>query len=535
MIRKFKAGVWLTAGLICILGGMVFFHFQGRKRAASQQDVSAKILRAEEQKPADTPGDGEKDGGEEEEPLTRADLGMLLFKLFVGGDIFASGAEPASEPAFRDWLLHAGGDYVVDGVPYFETLDAPVNHQEFYYALGTFLEPDLCREEEALLPDTTADWARPYIAQFHAWGFLDVSGGDFVPERQLNRKEYRKLLERIFAARIDEAKDTDARDYRKKFIVVHAAGSIGNFEQGFLILSPALSGGKLRLFDSTIEGLYILEESKNIEIQLSNSKVLSLRNRGEKIRLVDLTDTDPVPELPVTDSVKPRLSESRSPSEALPGQSPPNKNGNSSEAAKKESEKEQEESSAEAQTSESGKAERGGSPGGGSSFGRSAPKQREDLPKAPESVPAPRTLPENEGRKDQKKQESPGAEKPPEPSEAPRKEEERQPRESRESGEEKEKPGREFIILNERTRAKGELVFSQGEEIKLPESALIGLRASGENGGREYGLIWSGEDLSALGNAPKGKYELTAVTVEDLIINERNYGKVRFAVDLIIE
>lgn len=557
MMRKIKTGVWLGAALLCLLGGIWIFYVRAKKSFSPKQEVSAETLINEEPKLQEG-GGGEPDREKGEEALTRKDLAMLLFRLGGRGNIFESSAGNESTKEFQEWLLQAKGDYIIEGSSYFENPDAQVSHQEFYYVLGRYLEPDLKNDLKELPDERTAEWAKPYIAQFHAWGFLDAKSRDFEPGKLLDKAEYQKLLKGIFALQIEEAKTIDAKEHRGKFIILNAAGGIRNFDQGFLILTPALSGGKIKIFDSSIERLYIQKESKNIEIQLSKSRFSSLQNRGEQIRMIDLSSNDPAPELPGTDTVKPRLPESQDLPESALRQEEPRES--QADASPKESGAPQKETLAKSETGAGERDKSSASSEGGSSFGKHSPRQgrgktpkereslanpqeslpeaQEPLPEAQESLPNPQEsspgsgdLPEIKEKELPKEGENPRQKAPQESKETPKKEEGEKPGES----EEKEKLSREFIILNERTRGKGELVYLQGEETKLPQTALIGLRASGENGGREYELIWGKEGLPALSNAPKGKYELNVSTKEDLIINGKNYGKVKFAVDLIIE
>ena len=88
-----------------------------------------------------------------------------------------------------------------------------------------------------------------------------------------------------------------------------------------------------------------------------------------------------------------------------------------------------------------------------------------------------------------------------------------------------------YTVFCEHTDKSGRLKFKPEEKMELPEKAVIGLISTGENSGKEIELDW-GE-----ANVPKakGKYTLTAVTKQKLIIGDKDYGRVKFAVDIIIE
>ena len=85
------------------------------------------------------------------------------------------------------------------------------------------------------------------------------------------------------------------------------------------------------------------------------------------------------------------------------------------------------------------------------------------------------------------------------------------------------------------TDKKGNLRFKTGNSIALPEKGYIGLKANGENTGKETEIDWSGSSLQNIKNGIKGNYNLTVIPKENIIIGGKDYGKVKFVVDIIVE
>lgn len=96
---------------------------------------------------------------------------------------------------------------------------------------------------------------------------------------------------------------------------------------------------------------------------------------------------------------------------------------------------------------------------------------------------------------------------------------------------------RDYIILNEHLDEEFKLVYFQDEEI-LKKNVLIGIKRTGENNGEDIGIEWiekNAGDIKKIQNKVQGKYELVVKTKEDLIINEDNYGKIMFLVEILIK
>ncbi|EGG92264.1 hypothetical protein HMPREF0491_01600 [Lachnospiraceae oral taxon 107 str. F0167] len=106
-----------------------------------------------------------------------------------------------------------------------------------------------------------------------------------------------------------------------------------------------------------------------------------------------------------------------------------------------------------------------------------------------------------------------------------------------ESSEDKalENASEDFIILNEHLYADKTLKYKALDGVNLEDNALIGLKLSGENNRVKLNVKWEGKSLEQVKSAQKGEYQLAVSSLEDLVINNNNYGKVKFIVKIIIE
>ena len=94
---------------------------------------------------------------------------------------------------------------------------------------------------------------------------------------------------------------------------------------------------------------------------------------------------------------------------------------------------------------------------------------------------------------------------------------------------------KDYAVLCDYTDKKGNLRFKTGNNVVLPEKGYIGLKANGENTGKETEINWSGSSLQNIKNGVKGSYTLTAVPKENIIIGGKDYGMVKFVVNIIVE
>lgn len=94
---------------------------------------------------------------------------------------------------------------------------------------------------------------------------------------------------------------------------------------------------------------------------------------------------------------------------------------------------------------------------------------------------------------------------------------------------------KDYAVFCDYTDKKGNLRFQVGKNVVLPEKGYIGLKANGENTGKETEINWSGSSLQNIKNGVKGSYTLTAIPKENIIIGGKDYGMVKFVVNIIVE
>ena len=93
----------------------------------------------------------------------------------------------------------------------------------------------------------------------------------------------------------------------------------------------------------------------------------------------------------------------------------------------------------------------------------------------------------------------------------------------------------DYTVFCDYTDKKGDLRFQAGNSIALPEKGYVGLKANGENTGKEIEVAWSGSSFQNIKDGVKGSYTLTAVPKENIIIGGKDYGMVKFIVNIIVE
>lgn len=98
-----------------------------------------------------------------------------------------------------------------------------------------------------------------------------------------------------------------------------------------------------------------------------------------------------------------------------------------------------------------------------------------------------------------------------------------------------ERPSTDYVLLCEQTDKRGKLKFKAGESIALPEKGHVGLKLTGENTGKEFEVVWTGSSMELVKKGVKGSYTLTVQVKENVVIGEKDYGRVKFAVDIIVE
>ena len=93
----------------------------------------------------------------------------------------------------------------------------------------------------------------------------------------------------------------------------------------------------------------------------------------------------------------------------------------------------------------------------------------------------------------------------------------------------------DYILFCDYTDKSGRLKFKSGNTVILPEKGYIGLKVNGENNGKETEINWSGSSLQNIKNGIKGNYNLTVIPKENIIIGGKDYGMVKFVVNIIVE
>lgn len=92
----------------------------------------------------------------------------------------------------------------------------------------------------------------------------------------------------------------------------------------------------------------------------------------------------------------------------------------------------------------------------------------------------------------------------------------------------------ELTVFLNNLSSDGKVYFSATEEISLPSSALIGKKATGENTGNLITVTWKTEKQEKFDAKEAGEYIFTVETAEAVVINDKNYGKVRFELTVVI-
>ena len=93
---------------------------------------------------------------------------------------------------------------------------------------------------------------------------------------------------------------------------------------------------------------------------------------------------------------------------------------------------------------------------------------------------------------------------------------------------------KDYIILGENTQADGSLVYNVGDNITLPDTALVGLKKSGENSGTPIQLAYPQLSNNTIDSLSPTTIEIQVLAKEDIIINSVNYNKPLFSINIII-
>ena len=486
--------------------------------------------------------------------ISKKDLIIFLEKL--SGNLESDLADIGNyanvdEEYIKNSVKKLKGLNIIDEHVSFDNLYESPKKEEVYYILAKYIGIEAADGKTAFNDDEKLQsWSRGYIKELENLGVIDGKDKSFEPDKVLSRGDLRDVNKELFLTVINTSQSfrADENNKSKAFIVVNANDArIENIKTQIpILINPKASNGRLRIINSDISKIYIAQESQNFEVQLSNSKLQSAKSLGKNISYTNLGPDGKVGPLPNPEEYKPgdkrvvtkiiKSSRSHSSSSGSLGN---NKNNNQKEN-KSQSDKETEEKgrtqdkanpnnkNAEGSVSDNKKTPQESSPSAGKNksgegngtANKKTPQESKDSDSKNKTGESNIGNPGNKA-KDNKKEPLP-------------KENETVPNESSED-KALENASEDFIILNEHLYADKTLKYKALDGVNLEDNALIGLKLSGENNGVKLNIKWEGKSLEQVKNAQKGEYQLAVSSLEDLVINNNNYGKVKFIVKIIIE
>ncbi len=433
--------------------------------------------------------------------ISKRDLIILLEKLSgnLGSDIADIGNYAnADEEYIKSSVEKLKGLNIIDEhVSYANLYESP-KKEDVYYLLARYIGIEAAEGKTAFIDDEKLQsWSRGYIKELENLGVIEGKDKNFEPGKVLNRGELRDVIKELFLTVINTSQNfkADENNKSKAFIVVNTNDAvIENIKiQTPILINQKSSNGRLRIINSDISKIYIAAGSQNFEVQLSNSKLQSAKSLGKNISYTNLGPDGKVGPLPNPEEYKPdgrrsvkriiKGSRSNGSSDSYFG-------GNNQKENKAQSDKETEEKVT-PQNKDTAKPEE---KTGAGNISENKKTQSEVLPKVNEVTP-------NKGEKNSVA----------------------------------ENLSEDFIVLNEHLYADKTLKYKAVNGVTLEDKALIGLKLSGENSGVKLNVKWEGDSLQQVKNAQKGEYRLAVSSLEDLVINDKNYGKVKFIVKIIIE
>jgi len=484
---------------------------------------------------------------------------------------------------------------IIDEHVSFDNLYESPKKEEVYYILAKYIGVEAADGKTAFNDDEKLQsWSRGYIKELENLGVIDGKDKSFEPDKVLNRGELRDVNKELFLAVINTSQSfrADENNKSKAFIVVNANDAlIENIKtQTPILINAKASNGRLRIINSDISKIYIAGGSQNFEVQLSNSKLQSAKSLGKNISYTNLGPDGKVGPLPNPEEYKPgdkrvvtkiiKSSRSHSSSSSSSGNNNQKENKSQSDKEAEEKGRTQDKANtkknAEGSSSANKKTPQENSPsedknksgGGSGTANKKAPQENspsEDKNKSGEgSGTANKKVPQESSPSEGKNKSGEGSgtanKKTPQEGKASGsknktgesnignpgnkakdnkkdplpKENETIPNESSED-KALENASEDFIILNEHLYADKTLKYKALDGVNLEDNALIGLKLSGENNGVKLNVKWEGKSLEQVKNAQKGEYQLAVSSLEDLVINNNNYGKVKFIVKIIIE
>ena len=433
--------------------------------------------------------------------ISKKDLIILLEKISgnLGSDIADIGNYAnADEEYIKRSVEKLKGLNIIDEHVSFANLYESPKKEEVYYLLAKYIGIEAAEGKTAFIDDEKLQsWSRGYIKELENLGVIEGKDKSFEPGKVLNRGELRDVIKDLFLTVINTSQNfrADENNKSKAFIVVNTNDAvIENIKiQTPILINQKGSNGRLRIINSDISKIYIAAGSQNFEVQLSNSKLQSAKSLGKNISYTILGPDGKAGPLPNPEEYKP---DGRKPVKRIikgsrsNGSSDSYFGGNNQKENKAQSDKETEEKVT-PQDKDTAKQEEKKATG---NIAENKKTQSEVLPKVNEGTP-------NKGEKNSAA----------------------------------ENLSEDFIVLNEHLYADKTVKYKAVNGVNLEDKALIGLKLSGENNGVKLNVKWEGESLNQVKNAQKGEYRLAVSSLEDLVINDKNYGKVKFIVKIIIE
>ena len=531
--------------------------------------------------------------------ISKKDLIIFLEKLSgnLESDLADIGnSANVDEEYIKNSVKKLKGLNIIDEHVSFDNLYESPKKEEVYYILAKYIGVEAADGKTAFNDDEKLQsWSREYIKELENLGVIDGKDKRFEPDKVLNRGELRDVNKELFLAVINTSQSfrADENNKSKAFIVVNANDAlIENIKtQTPILINAKASNGRLRIINSDISKIYIAGGSQNFEVQLSNSKLQSAKSLGKNISYTNLGPDGKVGPLPNPEEYKPGdkrvvtkiIKSSRSHSSSSSSSGNNNQKENKSQSDKEAEEKGRTQDKANPKKKNAGgsssankKTPQENSPsedknksgGGSGTANKKAPQENspsEDKNKSGEgSGTANKKVPQESSPSEGKNKSGEGNgtanKKTPQEGKASGsknktgesnignpgnkakdnkkdplpKENETVPNESIED-KALENASEDFIILNEHLYADKTLKYKALDGVNLEDNALIGLKLSGENNGVKLNIKCEGKSLEQVKNAQKGEYQLAVSSLEDLVINNNNYGKVKFIVKIIIE
>ena len=498
--------------------------------------------------------------------ISKKDLIILLEKL--SGNLESDIADigdyaKADEEYIKNSVERLEGLSIIDEHVSFDNLSESPKKEELYYILAKYIGVEAAEGKTSFNDDEKLQsWSRGYIKELENLGVIEGKDKSFEPDKVLNRGELRNINKETFLAVINTSQSFKADDNNnsKAFIVVNANDAlIENIKvQTPILINQKASNGRLRIINSDISKIYIAQGSQNFEVQLSNSKLQSAKSLGKNISYTSVGSDGKVSPLPNPEEYKPgerkivtKVIKSSKSHTASGGSSSSSSGSTNQKESKAQSDKEAEEKGRTQDNDTKVKPQEGSGSGnkktpqeGKIAEGENKPQEGNgaDNKKTPqEGNITERENKTQEGKASDSKNKAgegnigtPDAKPKDNKKEALPKENEGYPNESSED-KALENASEDFIILNEHLYADKTLKYKALEGMNLEDSALIGLKLSGENNGARLNVKWEGKSLEQVKSAQKGEYQLAVSSLQDLVINDKNYGKVKFIVKIIIE